>query len=100
MIRDQDGNWIAGPSGDELIPPVSYDATAAPGKWPAPKRGATAALSEQPGPKVAETEEVAESGIEDLAFSPRHVIGMPSVQAAVTASADQMHLAGQEPYRG
>ena len=53
------------------------------------------------GPEVAKTgPEVAESDIEDLASTQRQTIVMLLAQGAVTVSADQLHLAGQDPNRG
>ena len=112
-MRDQNRNEIAEPSGDEPTPTVSYDTLLSQTSfsvpdptWNAignpifPKRDATDAPPERPGPRVADTGEFAESGMEDMAVTQRHLVGMPAALAVVTVYKDRLQLARLGPNRG
>ena len=113
VIRNQNGNVINEPSGDEFSPTVSDAAllgnTSFPAPGPAwntfgnpsaPKREAQDAPSDAQRPKLRETKEAVESERDDLSFTHRHTAGLSDAQVAATVSSEQSLRAGREPTRG
>ena len=111
LPRDAEGNVIAGPSDDELIPRVSddthLDRTPLPALGPtwnsrgnpaAPRRDTQSAPPAEPDPRDAGTEGAA-SAQEGLAFTQRGAMGIPASQF-IAVSKGQLRRAGEEPARG
>ena len=106
-IRDQNGDVINGPSGDEVSPAISGATLSGNNSFPVlgpawstfGNPATRSAPPDAPEPKIPKTKEATEGEGGDLSVTHRHTAGLTDAQVAVALSNEQLLLAGREPAR-